>query len=365
MTTPIRYPRRVWIRTLLRWIARLGFFLLTRTKITGLENLPPKGPVILVGNHVAIVETILMLAIPPYLVEMVAAGDLPLEPRFAPIINLYQILPIKRGSMDREGMEMMLDVLKQGGVLGIFPEGGIWETGSKGARSGVAWLSSKAHVPIVPIGFGGMEGALAKALAFKRPVLTMNIGAPLPPVTTNLPGKGRKEALEDAAQQIMERIEALVPPEDRRTRTLESERFDFQFMVEDADGQSLTPEVTITHKEALSKFFHRPVLLDALARNLQRPVQPLQRLDSDPTQIAAATQEILAYLTDENPQFLNYRFGYEAGAAMQAGLSELHALAQWAAARGARLTLKPMRWYRKVGSSAELFEERPGALHHL
>lgn len=359
----IRYPRKVFARTILRWISRALFGLLAPTTVTGLENLPKKGPVILVGNHVALLETIMMLAYPPYQVEMIAAGDIPWDKRFAPLINAYTVIPIKRGSMDREGMTVILDVLKQGGVIGMFPEGGIWETGNKGARTGVAWLSNKANAPVVPIGFGGIAGAIAGIVTLKRPRMTMNIGEPIPPIGVNVSGKSRKDALEAGANLVMERIEALIPLADRQKHnSIESERFDFQVELKKPSGEMVTPQTTITHKEALSKFFHRPVLLDVLARNLERPVQPLQRLESDPAQIAAATQEFLNYLTNENPQFLNYRFGYDTGAEMQAGLAELRDLAQWAAQQEATVTLKPLRWYRVAGSKEEVMEDKPGAI---
>ncbi|MFN8373422.1 MAG: lysophospholipid acyltransferase family protein [Anaerolineae bacterium] len=360
----VQYPRKVVARTLLRWTARALFTLFAQVKITGLENLPKKGPVILAGNHVAMIETVLMLAYPPYQVEMIAVGDIPWDKRFAPLINAYGVIPVNRGNMDRDGMEMMLDVLKQGGVLGMFPEGGIWETGNKGARTGVAWLSNKGNAPVVPIGFGGITGALGGMIAFKRPKMTMNIGAPIPPIGVNASGKSRKEALAEGANLVMERIEALIPPEDRQQyQGIEAERFDFQAQVQDAHGKSVPAEFSISHKEALSKFFYRPVLLDVLARNLERPVQPLQRLDTDPKQLATAAEEVLTYLTHENPQFLNYRFGYETGAAMLAGMTELRDLARWAGQQGYSLMLKPIRYYRNIGETEEIFEDKPGAKH--
>jgi 1-acyl-sn-glycerol-3-phosphate acyltransferase len=360
----IRYPRKVVARTLLKWTARALFASLARVKVTGLENLPQQGPAILAGNHVAMIETILMLAYPPYQVEMVAVGDIPWDKRFAPMINAYGVIPIKRGSMDREGTAMMLDVLKQGGIIGMFPEGGIWETGNKGARTGVAWLSNKANAPVVPIGFGGIAGAIGGIVSFKRPMMTMNIGQAIPPIGADATGKSRKDALEEGANLVMERIQALIPADERQQQNIvESERFDFQYSVQTASGETVTPDVIINHKEALSKFFHRPVLLDVLARNLERPVQALQRLDNDPAQVAAASQEVLNYLINENPQFLNYRFGYETGAAMQSGISELRELAQWATQKGYILTFKPLRWYRMAGSTNEIFEDKPDAKH--
>jgi hypothetical protein len=116
----------------------------------------------------------------------------------------------------------------------------------------------------------------------------------------------------------------------------------------------------------LSKFFHRPLMLDVFARNLKLPVQALQHLDKehDPRRLADATQAALGYL-DTNPHFLTYRFGYDEGAAMQTGLKQLHAIGLWAETHGYQLTVSPIRRYRKRGSDEEIVEDKPGGIPSL
>jgi hypothetical protein len=48
---------------------------------------------------------------------------------------------------------------------------------------------------------------------------------------------------------------------------------------------------------------------------------------------------------------------------MEAGLRELHALTQWAAARDYRVILRPIRRYRRPGVDEEVVEDRPGMAH--
>ena len=80
-------------------------------------------------------------------------------------------------------------------------------------QTGVAWLSLQGNAPVLPIGFGGLAGALGDAFRFKRPKLTMNIGKLIPPAT--IPeGRKRKEVLEEYATEILDRITELVPEED-------------------------------------------------------------------------------------------------------------------------------------------------------
>ncbi len=70
------------------------------------------------------------------------------------------------------------------GVIGIFPEGGIWEPAIRKAHSGVAFMSYHGQAPVLPIGFTPTAGALAEALSFKRPAVEMRIGKLIPSVTT-------------------------------------------------------------------------------------------------------------------------------------------------------------------------------------
>jgi 1-acyl-sn-glycerol-3-phosphate acyltransferase len=365
----IPYPRKPILRGFLRLLGRILMKLLTRTTVSGVENLPKDGPLILVANHVAFFEAVMMVLYSPWLVEVVGTGEIPMDPRYAKLISTYGYIPIRRGDMDREALNGALDVLKQGGVVGIFPEGGIWESSAKKGRSGVAWLSYQSNAPILPIGFGGVDGAIGNIIKLKRPRLTMNIGTVIPPIDPSIAGKARKEALQDAANMIMRQIEGLIPEADKqRWNRIRDERFELKVSIGAGDGKEvdLPDELGFSRPEMLSKFFHRPLLLDVFSRNLKLPVQPLQNLaaEDDPKRLADATQAALNYM-ETNPHFLSYRFGYDEGSAMQTGLKELYAIARWAEGQQYRLTITPIRRYRRRGSDDEIVEDRPGKIPAL
>lgn len=368
----LHYPRRIFVRNALKFMGRMLGSTFAQPVVTGVENLPQKGPLILVGNHVAVIEAGMLAAYTPYPIEIMAAGDIPLDPRYAWMADLYGIIPIKRGTMDRQGMDMALDVLSQGGVIGLFPEGGIWETSIKQARTGVAWLSNKAQAPVVPIGFGGIEGALSAMGRFRRPRLIMNIGRMIPPVSLNVPGKSRKELLAESANLIMDEVTNLIPEEERRIRLLPyvHERFEFRFMVRDADGNDVEvpAEMDMTEPWALSKFFHRPVMMDVFSRNLKLPVKPLNhtRRFHNPADVVVATSSILRYL-DTNPYFLHYRFGNNEGDAMGRGIEQLKTSAQWLMENkpGWTMRIKPIRRYTLRDTQQEVVEEEPGTMQEM
>lgn len=365
-TVKVRYPRRVVWRFIMRFLGYGLLRLLTRVRISGYENMPRRGPVILVGNHVAMLEAAMMVVCSPFQVELIGNGDIPFDRRYGWAVHAWGYIPIQRGAMDREALTVALEVLKQGGVVGIFPEGGIWESSAKKSKTGVSWLSYQSGAPVLPIGFGGIDGALGAAFKLKRPEVTMNIGQLIPAIDPDASGKPRKVALEDAASYIMSRVDALIPEADKkRWRRIYDERFELHLQVQTADGQvaDLPADLQITRPEMLSKFFHRPLLLDVFARNLKLPVQALQALDTehDAEQLAAAADVVLGYLKD-NPYFLTYRFGYDEGGAMEQGLRQLSAIGHWAGKQGKHLVVKPIRRFRQRGKDEEFVEEKPGSI---
>lgn len=367
---PIKYPRRVVLRFFMRLLGRMLMALLTRTTITGLENLPKKGPLILVGNHVAIVEVMMMALHVPWQVELIGTGDIPIDPRFAWLAKAWGYIPVSRGSVDRDEMRLPIEILKHNGYVGIFPEGGIWENSLRKARTGVAWLSHHTQTPILPIGFGGMRGALKAALAFKRPKLVMNIGHMIPAVDLKVEGMSRKEALQYSANMVMAQVSDLIPDEEKRSwKHVQNEQFDFKVILRHIDGNGVQQETerTVTYPESLSKFFHRPVLLDVMVRNMKIVgVKPLQQLNRElPAQrLAVAIQNALQFL-DENPQFLNYRFGYDEAAEMYQGVRELLAIAREAAENGYDMKIVPIRRYRDPATDDEVFLTEPAAMHEM
>jgi 1-acyl-sn-glycerol-3-phosphate acyltransferase len=363
------YPRKQLARALWRTLGRLALPFLTRLQVNGEENFPRYGPLLMVGNHVAVMEVFLMAVVPPWQVEMLGVGDIPPEPAFAPLINSFGYIPIQRGKFDRAALSKALGVLRQNGVVGIFPEGGIWHTGLKEAHTGVAWLSYHAQAPILPVGFGGVQGAVNAIKKLKRPRLQMNIGTLLPPVQLRSECS-RKESLELAANEVLSRISELVPESDRQAaESLVGEKFDFKVEVLDNSGFTvgLPDQLQLVYPQALGLFFFRPVLLDVFHRNLRRPVESLLhpgRMQPG-AHIAAALREILDYLDKENPYFLTYRFGVQTGGEMLSGLRAFYQIAAWAEETGRLVKFSPEHRYHLIDQPDEIVETDPGQAHIL
>jgi len=363
----IAYPRRRVARSFLRGIGRGIIPALTRTRATGLEHFPKRGPLIVVGNHIATMEVVLMVVYAPWQMEMLGPGDIPPPPAMDAIARFHGYIGINRGNMDRRALTQALDVLRQGGILGMFPEGGIWDPGAMEAKRGVAWLSQRAEAPILPIGFGGLEGAMDAVFKLKRPELVMNVGEIIPPAQP-VPGVPRKQALHQAAVNIMAAVDALIPPPYRQQHTTPiDERFELRIEVADSQGTSIAipAKQQIIHRDGLCKFFYRPALLRIFVKDLGLPATALQHLNQEPAPAAVleALGAILQYTEVTNPGFFTYRFGTAEGLAMAAALHELRDLASWADDGGYTLHIRPTRRYRLSDGGEEIHEDTPAASH--
>jgi 1-acyl-sn-glycerol-3-phosphate acyltransferase len=323
--------------------------LLFKTRITGRENFPRQGPLLVVGNHTAAMEAVLLNIYPPWQIERLSAADTPAEKITEIIADLYGVIPLHRGSYDRAALDAALDVLRQNGVVGIFPEGGIWQEGKKKALPGIAWLSYRSGAPVLPIGFSDTTGVINAALNLKRPSVSMHVGKVQPPASIP-PGKARKEYLGEYSTEIMEEVHKLVPLEEFTTEPeILEESFQLEIQVRDQMGTivPLPDSLQITQPLALAKFLHRPAILKIFKVNLELPIDALQELHyrPSPAELSQAISAVLSYLEEDNPYLLTYRFGVKAGMGMKTGLEELRQLVEWCQETNYQLTITPIRNY--------------------
>jgi 1-acyl-sn-glycerol-3-phosphate acyltransferase len=328
-----------------------------------MENYPKTGGLIVVGNHTGAMETVLMTSFAPRTIEYMGSVDLPHEKFMAVFMEAYKYIPVFRGNVSRDAMKAGVSVLKQGGVIGIFPEGGIWEPAIRNAHSGVAFLSYHAQAPILPIGFSATHGALGKVFALKRPHLKMNIGKLIPPVELK-PGIPKKIQYQEAAQKIMDAVWGLMPDEDKTPHEIiEQELFEFHVAVINSEHEQvdIPANLNLKNGDSLSKILYRTTLINNFKVNLNFNIEPLKNLNRNPLpkEIVASTSQILEYIDNENPYYFTYRYGIQEGTNMRNSIQEFHDLAQWAAENNHTLEAIAIRKYKLPGSSEEIVQNHP------
>jgi 1-acyl-sn-glycerol-3-phosphate acyltransferase len=138
----------------------LRFFF--RVRVEGAENLPKRGPVILASNHLSFSDSIFLPLVIRRRVTFVAKSEYFEDPKTAWFFRAVGQIPIKRGggSAARRALESAADVLKAGGVFGIYPEGTRSPDGRLyRGRTGVARLALQNDVPVVAVAMIGTDKA--------------------------------------------------------------------------------------------------------------------------------------------------------------------------------------------------------------
>src|SRR5680860_1127207 len=94
-----------------------------RMRITGLENLPKDGPIVLASNHVTNADPVFVGAACPRMVHFMAKAEIWKVPLLGRLVSRVGAFPVRRGGADREAVRTALRILKGGAVMGMFPEG--------------------------------------------------------------------------------------------------------------------------------------------------------------------------------------------------------------------------------------------------
>jgi len=194
---------------LLSWPFRKFYF---RMAISGLENLPRKGPAIVVANHAS------------YLDAGVLGSALPRKIHFVVLTRMFnlkrlrwfyvgmQTIPVDPGAGQRGPIRQCLEVLGRGEVVGIFPEGSRSPDGRLGdAQEGAALLAKRSGAPVVPVGVQGAFEAFPRGVWLPRPrKIRMRVGKALRFDDTMVKGGSSRDALRLFTSQMMTAIEDLM-----------------------------------------------------------------------------------------------------------------------------------------------------------
>lgn len=208
------YPRRRSIRFLLRQGIRLAFALLSDLRIIGRDNLPPEGPLIVVANHFHFLDPLAVIRATTWPMEFLAGLQNPnAPPALSWITRVWGVYTVRRGSASRTAMRASLAVLEQGGVLGVFPEGGSWASVLRPARPGAAYLAAQSGARLLPMGLYGFGDVFTSIARCRRVTATVEIGKPFGPFELEGRGQARRQRLEEMGHEIMLKISELIPPE--------------------------------------------------------------------------------------------------------------------------------------------------------
>jgi 1-acyl-sn-glycerol-3-phosphate acyltransferase len=148
----------------LRFVAFIMARLVYRFKVRGDENIPAEGAAILVCNHVAFVDPMLLMAASPRPIRFIMDHEIFKTPVLGWFFRLAKAIPIAPQKVDAKIYEQAFararEVLNDGDLLCIFPEGGLTKTGEMGEfKAGVMKLLESNPVPVVPLALQNLWGS--------------------------------------------------------------------------------------------------------------------------------------------------------------------------------------------------------------
>jgi len=163
------------LHKLLEFFLRYIFFPLTGTKLYGCENIPKECGCIVYGNHISNWDPFLMhYACLPRVPRLMAKVELFKIPVLRAAVKALKAFPVDRGHADTAAIRSACDTLKEGEILGIYPEGTRSKTGELGEfKQGTAMIASRADVPMVPMYVCGKYKLFGKTVAIVGEPFTM------------------------------------------------------------------------------------------------------------------------------------------------------------------------------------------------
>ena len=198
------------IRAIIRFLVKA----LTRLDVKGLENVPDRGPYILLANHLHWLDSPMIFSVMPH-PGRVFAGE-KWEKRFfiGWLLKSVNAIFVKRGEVDRKALREALATIQAGGVLGMAPEGTRSKTGGlQRGRSGAAYLALHSGAKLLPTVSTGQERVVSSLLHLRRARVHVVFGPAFDPPTVS--GKVTTAQLDSFTEEIMWRLAALLPREYR------------------------------------------------------------------------------------------------------------------------------------------------------
>ncbi|MDQ1909440.1 lysophospholipid acyltransferase family protein [Paenibacillus sp. GD4] len=182
----------------LRQLFRIMFGTLYRLQVSGLENIPRQGGVVLCANHTSNFDPPLLGSPLTREVHYMAKAELFDVPVLGWVLPRIRAFPVKRGGVSKESIRLSLQLLKDGNILGIFPEGSRSNEGGMG-KKGAAMFALKSGATVIP-------AAIVGGYKLFRPMKVI-YG---PPVDLSEFAEGGSDSLEQATDKIMTAIRSMV-----------------------------------------------------------------------------------------------------------------------------------------------------------
>lgn len=195
-------------------VVRLLLVTLTHWKADGRERVPREGPLIIVANHLSNADPgILAAGVLGRRIRFMAKIEL-FESKIGFLIRLYGAFPVRRFDADVGALLAAERTLRNGGVIGMFPEGSRSRNRLFGRpHPGTAMIALRSGATVLPCAIVGTEVLKNPLNLWRRPPMAVIVGEPITVEAMRRPTEARVNEL---SERIYTEIRSLLP--DRYTR---------------------------------------------------------------------------------------------------------------------------------------------------
>ena len=209
-------PRNTTAQKILLRLLRGLMKLLLRFEVSHAENIPSAGPLVVIINHIAWLDPVMVLGGFSRVVIPMAKRESFDWFLVGPMIKMYGAIPVRRGQADVDAIKSALKILKACGAVLLAPEGTRSQDHQlQRGKEGAAMIALRSEAVIVPVGVTGTHEVAAHWKRLKRSPVRLSVGKPFR--LRSLPGKGRsrRSGLDAATHEMMVRLARQLPAEFR------------------------------------------------------------------------------------------------------------------------------------------------------
>ncbi len=194
-------------RAFLAPVARLVF----RPKVTGKQNVPRRGAVLIASNHLSFIDSVVITLVAPRSVSFLAKSEYFTGTGFKGLVSRLFFTGIgaiaverSAGQAAQDALNAGLGVLEHGDAFAIYPEGTRSRDGRLyRGRTGVAWLALTSGAPVIPVALTGTQNIQppgSSRIHLAR--VTVEFGAPVSALGDAASGKARRAVTDDIMEAI-------------------------------------------------------------------------------------------------------------------------------------------------------------------
>jgi len=164
-----------------RPITRSIFKLYNRMEIYGIENFPKEGGLLLASNHISNLDPVILGSAASRPIYFMAKDSLFKNHFFKNVMLSFNSYPLNRDKGDLAALRNALNLLKEGKVITIFPEGTRSPDGTiQKGKAGVGLLAVKSKTKILPVKIEGSDKSMPRNCKFIKPSkIIVRFGKPI------------------------------------------------------------------------------------------------------------------------------------------------------------------------------------------